>query len=231
MKFSPVPAGTYPPPDFAGYRSTALRGPKHAPVRIGRDALHGAVPAFTDKILVDNDADLTAHGNGGAPLGERIIVTGRVSDEDGKPIKHSLVEIWQCNACGRYEHKVDQHDAPNDANFPGFGKTFTDANGIYKFITIKPGAYPWGNHPNAWRPAHIHFSLFGNVVAQRLITQMYFPNDPLFNFDPIFNSVPDERARLRMVSEFKLEHTVDSWALGYEYNIVLRGRDATPFGL
>ena len=229
MKFPNVAPGTYPPTNFADYRSTALRGPMHTPTRVTGAALANAVPPFRPTILIPKDADLTVHGKG-APLGERIVVTGRVTDEDGTPVRDSLVEIWQCNACGRYEHKVDQHDAPNDPNFPGFGKAFTDANGWYKFITVKPGAYPWGNHPNAWRPAHIHFSLFGNIYAQRVITQMYFPNDPLFNFDPIFNSVPDEKARLRLVSEFKLEHTVDSWALGYEFNIVLRGRDATPLG-
>ena len=173
------------------------------------------------------DDDLTKQHKG-EPLGERIIVHGRVLDEDGRPVPNTLVEIWQANACGRYIHVVDQHPAPLDPNFTGAGRTKTDQDGHYKFITVKPGAYPWGNHPNAWRPAHIHFSLFGHSFVSRLVTQMYFPGDPLFPFDPIFNSVSDEKARNRMISTFDLETTVPEWALAFRFDIVLRGRNQTP---
>lgn len=214
----------------AAYGSTALRAPT-------LEAIVCAPPAELSQALdyqgpeafcTPTDADLTAHGQA-APLGERIIVTGQVRDEDGRPVAHSLVEIWQCNAAGRYLHARDQHDAPLDPNFPGHGRCMTDADGRYSFVSIKPGAYPWRNHANAWRPAHIHFSLFGNLYAQRLITQMYFPGDPLFEFDPIFQSIPDHAARQRLVSCFSLARTQAEWALGYEFDIVLRGRNATPF--
>jgi protocatechuate 3,4-dioxygenase beta subunit len=156
-------------------------------------------------------------------------VAGRVLDEDGRPVPNTLVELWQCNAAGRYRHVVDDHPAPLDPHFTGAGRTITDAEGRYRFMTIKPGAYPWRNHPNAWRPAHIHFSLFGTSFLSRLVTQMYFPNDPLFPHDPIFNSIPDERARRRLISQFDLDLTEPLWALGYRFDIVLRGRDSTPF--
>ena len=230
MRFDAAPNGSYPDLNFPGYKSTATRGPHLEPVAIRGAAAAESGPTFNGRILGPNDADLTSHGKA-PPLGEKIIVTGRVVDEDGKPVRDSLVEVWQCNAAGRYAHRGDQHHAPLDPNFPGFGKTLTDGEGRYRFVSIKPGAYPWGNHPNAWRPSHIHFSLFGNVYAQRLITQMYFPNDPLFEFDPIFNSVPDEKARQSLVSRFSMEHTVEGEALGYVFDIVLRGRGATPMGL
>lgn len=158
------------------------------------------------------------------------MVSGRVLDEDGKPVRRSLVELWQCNAAGRYAHPKDRHDAPLDPHFRGFGKTLTDDQGRYRFITIKPGAYPWGNHSNAWRPAHLHFSLFGNAYTQRLITQMYFPGDPLLPIDPIYNSIP-EFARTRLISAFDLALTVEGTALGYHFDIVLGGRAGTPTGL
>jgi len=162
------------------------------------------------------------------PLGERIIVAGRVLDENGDPLPDTLVELWQCNASGRYHHEADQHDAPLDPNFRGFGRVMTDAKGRYRFTTVKPGAYPWRNHPNAWRPAHIHFSVFGQTMLERLITQMYFPGDPLQPLDPIFNSVRDPEVRQRMVSSFDIDLTVPDWALGFRWDIVLRGRTATP---
>jgi protocatechuate 3,4-dioxygenase beta subunit len=171
--------------------------------------------------------DLTCQGKG-QPLGERIVVSGRVLDEDGRPVSNSLVEIWQANAAGRYLHKVDQHDAPLDPNFTGVGQTFTDEEGRYRFITIRPGAYPWRNHQNAWRPQHIHFSLFGPAFATRLVTQMYFPGDPLLEFDPIFNSVPDEAARKSLISHFDWATTAPEIALGFRFDIILRGRNATP---
>jgi protocatechuate 3,4-dioxygenase, beta subunit len=173
------------------------------------------------------DNDLTRQ-HGGEPLGERIIVAGRVLDGDGRPVRNALVEIWQCNAAGRYIHQVDQHPAPLDPNFSGAGRALTDDDGRYRFITIKPGAYPWGNHENAWRPAHIHFSLFGPAFATRLVTQMYFPGDPLFEYDPIFQSVRDPKARERMIARFDLPTTEPEWALGYQWDIVLRGRESTP---
>ena len=185
-------------------------------------------PVYGYLPLGETDNDLTRQ-HAGEPLGERIIVAGRVLDEDGRPQPHTLIEMWQCNAAGRYLHARDDHPAPLDPNFSGGGRVLTDAQGNYQFTTIKPGAYPWRNHHNAWRPAHIHFSLFGTSFQTRLVTQMYFPNDPLFPFDPIMQSVPDEKARLRLVSVFDLELTKPEWALGYRFDIVLRGRDSTPF--
>src|SRR5205823_12210998 len=158
--------------------------------------------------------DLTAQ-YAGAPLGERIIVTGRVRDEAGKPIRDALIEVWQANAAGRYRHDVDQHRAPLDPNFSGAGRCLTDEDGRYRFVSIKPGAYPWKNHPNAWRPAHIHFSLFGRHFRSRLVTQMYFPGDPLMARDPILQSIPDQSGRERLVSRFDPETTVPEWALAY----------------
>jgi protocatechuate 3,4-dioxygenase beta subunit len=168
------------------------------------------------------DHDLTRRHHG-EPLGERIIVTGRVLDGDGRPVPHTLVEVWQANASGRYAHAVDQHPAPLDPNFTGAGRCLTDADGRYRFVTIKPGAYPWRNHHNAWRPAHIHFSVFGTAFTQRLVTQMYFPGDPLFAYDPIFQSIPDEKARELLVARFDLETTEPEWALGYQWDIQLGG--------
>jgi protocatechuate 3,4-dioxygenase beta subunit len=185
-------------------------------------------PVFGHDDIGPLDNDLTKH-HGGEPLGERITVSGRVLDDGGRPVSNTLIEIWQCNSAGRYAHKVDQHPAPLDPNFTGAGRTLTDADGNYRFTTIKPGAYPWGNHPNAWRPAHIHFSLFGTSFSSRLVTQMYFPGDPLFPFDPIFNSIPDEKARQRLISKFQMDLTQEQWALGFRFDIVLRGRDATVF--
>jgi protocatechuate 3,4-dioxygenase beta subunit len=212
------------------YKSTAKRGPMQPLLRIDAPTPAEQNVAPASRILLPNDTDLTAHGDS-EPLGEKIVVTGRVLDEDGKPVRNSLLEVWQCNAAGRYRHKRDQHNAPLDPNFNGWGKMMTDDDGRYRFVTIKPGPYPWGNHDKAWRPAHIHFSLFGNVYAQRLVTQMYFPGDPLFEFDPIFQSIPDLAARQRLISRFSLEQTVSDQMLGYEFDIVLRGRDATPMGI
>jgi protocatechuate 3,4-dioxygenase beta subunit len=172
-------------------------------------------------------SDLT-RGHGGPALGERIVVSGRVVDEDGRPQPHMLVEVWQANAAGRYLHAVDRHDAPLDPNFKGSGHAVTDAEGRYGFVTIRPGAYPWANHPNAWRPSHIHFSLFGPAFATRLVTQMYFPGDPLLGADPIFNCTADETARQRLVSVFDWDTTVPAYALGYRFDVVLSGREGTP---
>jgi len=184
-------------------------------------------PRFSAANFGPGDGDLT-HFAGGEALGERIVVTGRVLDEDGRAIPESLIEIWQANAAGRYAHDRDQHEAPLDPHFSGIGRVMTDGDGAYRFMTVKPGAYPWRNHYNAWRPRHIHFSLFGPSFATRLITQMYFPGDPLLALDPIFNSVPDPAARQRLVASFDIEVTIPEHALGYRFDFVLRGRSATP---
>lgn len=230
MQFDPVAPGTYPELVYPPYQSTRRRGPLQAPVRLRDSVPVSANLATGPHLILPHDTDLTAHGKS-APLGEKIMVTGRVLDEDAKPVRNSLVEVWQCNSAGRYWHSRDQHDAPLDPNFYGLGKMLTDDDGRYRFVTIKPGPYPWGNHDKAWRPAHIHFSMFGNVYAQRLVTQMYFPSDPLFSYDPIFQSVPDAAARERLIARFSLAETVGAEMLGYEFDIVLRGRNATPTGL
>jgi len=217
----------HPPRLSPDYRSTVKRSPSK-PLIIMRHTLTELTgPVYGHETVHENDHDLTIQHRG-EPLGERIIVHGHVLDEDGRGVPNTLLEIWQANACGRYIHVVDQHPAPLDPNFTGAGRAQSDSNGYYKFVTVKPGAYPWGNHHNAWRPAHIHFSVFGQAFISRLVTQMYFPGDPLFAFDPIFNSVPDEKARLRMVSAFDMENTQPEWALCYRYDIVLRGHKATP---
>jgi len=185
-------------------------------------------PVFGRDAVGPLDHDLTQQHDA-EPLGERIIVTGRVLDEDGRPIRHTLVELWQANAAGRYAHAIDRHDAPLDPNFSGCGRALTDEEGRYRFVTIKPGAYPWTNHQNAWRPAHIHFSLFGDAFLTRLVTQMYFPGDPLLPFDPVLNGIPDDAARERLVSTFDWDTTMPEHALGYRFDMVLRGRNATPW--
>ena len=215
-----------PPLDYAAYRSTSLRAPKRPLVILPERFRDLESPVFGHEDLAQFDNDLTRQHQG-EPQGERIIVTGRVLEEDGRPVRNTLVEIWQTNAGGRYRHEGDQHPAPLDPNFSGAGRTLTDQQGRYEFVTIKPGAYPWRNHPNAWRPAHIHFSLFGRTLSSRLVTQMYFPGDPLFEFDPIFQSVRDEQARARLVAAFDLELTQPEWALGYRWDIVLTGATAT----
>ena len=227
VTYSKVPAGTHPPNDSPGYKSTALRHPKEPLIVIPQTMTELTGPTYPYGHIETGDNDLTRQ-HAGDPLGERIIVQGRVLDDSGRPIPHTLVEIWQANAAGRYTHRVDQHHAPLDPNFSGAGRTLTDADGRYSFTTIRPGAYPWRNHDNAWRPAHIHFSLFGTSFLSRLITQMYFPGDPLMPFDPIFNSIPDEKARQRLVAGFDLNVTQPEWALGFNFDIVLRGPNGTP---
>jgi protocatechuate 3,4-dioxygenase beta subunit len=218
---------TQPPYLYPAYRSTTRRTPANPLIVLPHtlSEITGPVYGHEDVGEVDNDLTRQHHGE---PLGERIIVTGRVLDEDGHPVRDSLLEIWQANAAGRYAHHNDNHAAPLDPNFTGAGRTLTDPDGRYRFVTIKPGAYPWRNHENAWRPAHIHFSLFGTAFATRLVTQMYFPGDPLFPIDPIAQSIPDQNARERLIAHFDLSSTQPEWALGYRFDIVLRGRDATP---
>jgi protocatechuate 3,4-dioxygenase beta subunit len=221
-------AGVHPPLDSTAYQSSRLRAPKQPLVPLPQGLTEVTGPLLGPGRVTADDADLTA-GHAGQPLGERIIVTGRVLDSDGRPVPDTLIEVWQANASGRYAHVVDDHDAPLDPNFTGGGRCVTDSLGQYRFVTVKPGAYPWRNHHNAWRPAHIHFSLFGRAFTQRLVTQMYFPGDPLFPFDPIFNSVPDPQARERMIAAFDIEVTQPDWALGFTWDIVLRGQAATVF--
>jgi len=223
----PAP-GSQPNNLHPAYQATVRRAPSKPLILLPHTLSEITGPLFGDSPLSENDNDLTRQ-HAGEPLGERIIVTGRVLEENGRPVLNTLIEVWHANAAGRYFHKKDAHTAPLDPNFTGSGRTLTDANGTYRFVTIKPGAYPWENHPNAWRPAHIHFSLFGQAFATRLVTQMYFPGDPLFPFDPIFNSIPDERARQRLIAQFDLRETKAGWALGYSFDIVLRGREETPF--
>ena len=219
--------GADPPYDHYDYVGTRLRAPKEPLVIIPSTLTELSGPAFGESTVDPGDADLTRQ-HAGAPLGERIVVSGRVLGSDGKPLRGQLIEIWQANAAGRYHHEVDDHDAPLDPNFTGAGRCLTDDEGRYRFVTVKPGAYPWKNHPNAWRPNHIHFSVFGRAVTERLVTQMYFPGDPLFPFDPIFNSIRDEKARERLISTFDMELTRPEWALGFRWDIVVGGKDATP---
>ena len=220
-------ADGHPPYLYPDYRSTELRAPGKPLLLLPHTLSETTGPAFGEGAVHELDGDLTRR-HAGEPLGERIIVSGRVSDDRGHPIRNTLVEVWQANAAGRYAHHIDQHPAPLDPNFTGAGRCLTDDEGRYLFVTIKPGAYPWRNHPNAWRPAHIHFSLFGRAFTDRLVTQMYFPNDPLFAADPIFQSVRDPAARERLVSTFDWDTTTPEWALGYRFDIVLGGRAATP---
>jgi protocatechuate 3,4-dioxygenase beta subunit len=217
-----------PPYDYPDYVGSRLRAPTRPLVWLPHSMTERTGPVFGAERVQPGDADLTRQHDG-EPIGERIIVHGQVLDSDGRPIPHTLLEVWQANAAGRYRHDVDQHPAPLDPNFTGLGRCLTDETGRYRLVSIKPGAYPWRNHRNAWRPAHIHFSLFGQAFTQRLVTQMYFPGDPLFAQDPILNSVPDPRGRERLISNFDLSETVPRWALAFRFDIVLRGRGATPF--
>ena len=219
--------GTQPDYDYPPYAGTAKRHPTQPLVIPPQTLSELTGPLFGRDEIKSTDNDLTRQHRG-EPIGERIIVSGRVLDEDGRAVPNTLVEIWQANAAGRYPHPTDQHNAPIDPNFSGAGRAVTDAQGRYRFVTIRPGEYPWRNHYNAWRPAHIHFSLFGAAFLTRMITQMYFPGDPLLPLDPMYNCIADENARKRLISSFDLETTIPEQALGYRFDVVLRGRDATP---
>jgi len=221
-------AGTQPNHLHPPYASSVARSPRYPLIYLPHTLSEVTGPIIgADRVDV-KAFDLTKQHKG-EPLGERIIVSGRVIDENGRPIPHTLVEIWQANSAGRYLHKVDQHNAPLDPNFTGCGHTLTDSEGRYRFVSIRPGEYPWKNHYNAWRPAHIHFSLFGPAFATRLVTQMYFQGDPLIPYDPIFNCTNDEKARNRLISQFDWESTIPEQALGYKFDIILNGRDSTPW--
>jgi len=218
----------HPPFIHPDYKSTVLRGPTKPLIPLKHTLSELTGPVYGHDTIAPLDHDLTRNGRrNGEPIGERIIVTGRVLDEAGRPVRNTLIELWQANAAGRYIHKGDQHDAPIDPNFFGGGRCITDDEGRYRFLTIRPGAYPWGNHHNAWRPSHIHFSLLGPTIASRLVTQMYFPGDPLLALDPIFQSTPAD-SRERLISSFSLDTTEPGFALGYVFDIVLRGAGATP---
>jgi protocatechuate 3,4-dioxygenase beta subunit len=221
------PAGVHPPLDYPEYRSTVLRAPKQPLLPLPHGLTEVTGPLLGEGRVQPGDADLTTR-HAGEPIGERIIVTGRVLDSGGRPVPGTLIEIWQANAAGRYRLDVDSHPAPLDPNFDGAGRCLTDAEGRFRFVTIKPGAYPWGNHHNAWRPAHIHFSVLGRAFTQRLVTAMFFPGDPLFGQDPVFGSVP-AAARERLIGRLDLGSTEPDWALGYAWDIVLRGPHAAVF--
>jgi protocatechuate 3,4-dioxygenase beta subunit len=225
--YRPPYPGTQPNHSHPLYVSSIKRAPTKPLIPIPYTLSEVTGPLFGPDIIAHKASDLTSQ-HSGEPLGERIVVSGRVLDENSRPLANTLIEIWQANAAGRYLHEWDQHEAPLDPNFTGCGQAVTDAEGRYRFITIRPGEYPWGNHYNAWRPAHIHFSLFGPAFATRLVTQMYFPGDQLLPFDPIFNSTADEKARNRLISVFDWESTIPETALGYRFDIILRGREATP---
>jgi protocatechuate 3,4-dioxygenase beta subunit len=216
-----------PPYLHPDYVATRTRAPKRPLVPLPHTLSEITGPVYGHADVGELDHDLTRQHDG-EPVGERMILHGRVLDGDKRPVPATLIELWQANSAGRYRHEVDAHPAPLDPNFSGAGRCITDNEGRYRFITIKPGAYPWRNHPNAWRAAHIHLSVFGPAFATRLVTQMYFPGDPLFFQDPIFFAVRDERDRRRLISEFDLDNTVPEWALAYRFDIVLRGREATP---
>jgi protocatechuate 3,4-dioxygenase, beta subunit len=226
---SPRDWSSHSPYIYPDYRSTPKRGPTKPLIPLQAALGELTQPVYGHDSIGELDNDLTRNARkDGEPIGERMVLAGQVFDEHRRPVRNTLIELWQANACGRYVHKNDQHDAPLDPNFLGAGRALTDNEGRYKFLTIKPGAYPWGNHPNAWRPNHIHLSLFGDHFASRLVTQMYFPGDPLLAFDPIMQGTP-EKARNRLVADFSLDLTEEGYALGYQFDIVLRGADETPF--
>jgi protocatechuate 3,4-dioxygenase beta subunit len=226
--YTPAPPGVHPPLDHEPYRSTEWRAPRRPPLEVPVGLTEVTGPRFGHRAPSPAEADLTRQ-HAGEPVGQRIVVGGRVLDGNGRPVPHTLVEIWQANASGRYRHEGDRWPGSLDPNFTGAGRVLTDENGAYRFTTVKPGAYPWRNHHNAWRPAHIHFSLLGRSFSQRLVTQMYFPDDPLLDLDPIFGSVPDPAARARLVAAYDHGSTEPEWALGFRFDVVLRGRDRTPF--
>jgi protocatechuate 3,4-dioxygenase beta subunit len=222
--------GEQPPLLYPAYGSTVKRAPKHAPLPIDHTLSEITGPVFDSGWAGPDNADLTRQHKG-APIGSRMIVAGRVLDEEGRAVAGTLVELWQANAAGRYVHEMDQHDAPLDPNFTGAGQFVTSDKGEFRFISVVPGAYPWRNTENAWRAQHLHFSVFGPAFATRIITQMFFPGDPLLEYDPIFHSIADDAARQRLVARYEPSLSVAEWALGYRFDIVLRGRAATPTGV
>lgn len=228
-RYQPTDPGVQPAYSSNLYLSTLYRAPQQAMVAIPQTLSELTGPVYGHGIAIPGDADLTTNAATGAPpLGERMVVAGRVLEEDGRPVPNTLIEVWQCNSAGRYSHAKDIHDAPLDPNFLGAGRVLTDEQGRYEFTTIKPGAYPWRNNHNAWRPAHIHFSLLGPAFITRLVTQMYFPGDPLLERDAIFMSVPTQAGRERLISQFEPDLCIPGQALGYRFDMVLRGREEVP---
>jgi protocatechuate 3,4-dioxygenase beta subunit len=227
-QYPPMKAGTQPENRHEAYQSAIKRAPSQPAIQLPHTVSELTGPIYGHNPIGPTDNDLTRHFPE-EPQGQRIVVAGRVVDEDGRGVANTLVEVWQANAAGRYRHARDNHPAPLDPNFLGAGRTITDEDGNYRFVSIKPGAYPWLNHYNAWRPAHIHFSLFGPALVTRLVTQMYFPGDPLIPLDPILDSIHDQAARDRLVAAFDLSLTEPQLALGFHFDVVLRGRKATPF--
>jgi protocatechuate 3,4-dioxygenase beta subunit len=230
LDYSSLDRTVHPPYLYPAYKSTILRSPQRALVPLRQSLSEWTGPVYGYDAVQPLDDDLTRNAvKNGEPIGERIIVVGRVMDDTGRPVPNALIEIWQANAAGRYFHAAEQHPAPLDPNFTGTGRCLTDQNGEYRFTSIKPGPYPWGNHLNAWRPSHIHFSLLGVNFLQRLVTQMFFPGDPLLPLDPIFNGVPDEKARETLISRYDHGVTQPEWALGYRFDLVVCGPRQTPF--
>ena len=229
-KYKPLDRKSHPPYLFPAYGSSVKRGPHRRLMPIKQTLSEITGPLFSGIKLDPGENDLSRSvDSGGEAMGERIIVVGKVIDEDERPVPNSVIEIWQANAAGRYRHPVDQHNAPLDSNFTGAGRCVTNEKGEYRFMTVKPGAYPWLNHSNAWRPAHIHLSLFGPSFVTRLVTQFFFPGDPLIPLDPILNSIPSKNGRQRLIAAYAHDVTEPEFALGYRFDIVLRGRQATPF--
>ena len=229
--YAPRDSASHPPALAPDYRSTRLRAPTRQLIAFPQTLSETSGPAFGQSMIGALDHDLIrnwAKEEGEAP-GERTIVHGRVLDGDRHPVPGALIEIWQANAAGRYRHVSDGYKAPLDPNFGGAGRIITAEDGSYRFLTIRPGAYPWPNSDNSWRPAHIHFSVFGTAFCQRLITQMYFEGDPLIPLCPIVQSVGDPAAVARLVAPLDMETAVPFDALAYRFDIVLRGRAQTPF--
>jgi protocatechuate 3,4-dioxygenase beta subunit len=222
-----LPAGAPSPAELPDYVSARSRAPDRAPLVFPASGSELSAPVYGHDRVTELDSDLTRQ-HGGEPQGQRIVVAGRVVDGDGRPVRDTLVEIWQANAAGRYAHAADRSAAPLDPNFTGAGRCLTDSEGSFEFTTIRPGAYPWANHENAWRPAHVHFSILGPAFATRLITQMYFPDDPLFSLDPIVRAAGDAPARRRLLSSLDLSLTRPDQAIGYRFDIVVSGPRATP---
>lgn len=219
-----------PPAHASNYKTSVPRSPRQALLSLQGSMSEITGPTFGHSDIAPLDNDLVKnYAKTGDPVGERIIVHGRVLDENGRPVPNTLVEIWQANAGGRYRHKKDTYLAPIDPNFGGCGRTLTDENGYYFFRTVKPGAYPWRNWVNNWRPAHIHVSVFGTGFAQRLITQMYFEGDPLIAKCPIVQTIPDPKAIEQLIAPLDLNAAIPLDSLAYKFDIVLRGRRSTLF--
>lgn len=221
----------HPKPLTPDYKTSVLRSPQKPLISFGNSLSETTGPVFGHNDLGELDSDLIQNyaRSGESALGERIIVHGRVLDESGRPVPQVLIEVWQANAGGRYRHKKDGYLAPLDPNFGGCGRALSDDNGYYAFRTIKPGPYPWPNGVNDWRPAHIHFSLFGSGFAQRLITQMYFEGDPHIALCPIVNTIKDPQAIDMLTAKLDMNNTIPMNARAYRFDLVLRGRRSTLF--